>query len=704
MINKPTLEDSSDLHALLNPRGIALIGASTDPARLGYALARNLLHCGYTGAVYLVNLHGGLLFGQPIYPSIEQVPDPLDLAVLLIPAASIPEALHQCGKRGVRAAVVASSGFREIGAAGAALEAEIIRIARQYHMRLLGPNCIGMIDTYLPLDITFLPPPGPLPGGFAFLSHSGAMCAAVIDWASGQSFGFSNLISLGNQADLCETDLLAPVAANPATRVLTLYLESLPDGRRFIEQASKVTRIKPVVALKVGRFSSGQRAAASHTGALAGQESAYDAAFRRAGVVRAYTTEELFDWAHALAWCPLPTGNAMAVLTNAGGPGVTAADALEANGLSLTNLQAETITELSKLLPPPASLHNPVDMLASATPEIYASCLRLLLADSGVHGVLVILPPPPTYPAEAIAQVLIPLIQATNKPVLVALMGERLIETAANLFRLARIPEYRFPERAASALAVLRQRAEMLSQNTTSLIYPVHRERAQAILENSQPGFLDAEQAASLFRAYGLPTLPVRLAASAEHAAAAAVELGFPVAIKVASPDIPHKSDVGGVLLNLPDEEAVRQGYQTMIANTRLARPQAEILGVHVQRMLPPGQEVILGALQDEQFGSMVMFGSGGVEVEGLNDVAFGLAPLTPADADHLLESTWAGRKLNGFRHLPPADREMVLESLFRLGQLAADFPQLAEIEINPLRVLPAGQGVYALDIRIRIN
>jgi len=692
----------SQYQALLNPRGIALIGASTDPSRLGYGMARNMLHSGYPGKVYLVNLHGGSLFGEPIYRSIDQVPDPLDLAVLLIPAASIPAALKQCGERGVQAAVIASSGFREVGAEGAALEQEITSIAHHYQMRLLGPNCIGLIDTRLPLNLTFLPPPGPPAGELAFLSHSGAICAALIDWARSQGFGFSHLISLGNQADLNETDLLVPVAADPATRVLTLYLESIPDGPRFIHQAAQVTRNKPVVALKVGRFASGQRAAASHTGAMAGQDSAYEAAFRRAGVVRANTTEELFDWAHALAWCPLPKGKAMAVLTNAGGPGVTAADALEANGLSLADFQPETLARLRQMLPPPASLHNPVDMLASASAEVYAGCLQLLLADPGVHGVLVILPPPPNYPAEAVAQVLAPIIRDSLKPVVVALMGEHLIENAANLLRQEHIPEYRFPERAAAALAVLRKRAEMLERDNTFPTYPVQRQNAQRMLADVPAGFLEAEIATALFAAYGLPTMPMRLAATSEQAVTAAAGMGFPVALKVASPDIPHKSDVDGVLLYRRDEDAVRKGFEQIIANARRAYPLAEIQGVHVQRMIPDGQDVILGALQDSTFGPLVMFGSGGVEVEGLKDVSFSLAPLTNADSNYLLKSTWAGRKLTGFRNLPPADQNAVREALIRLGQLAADFPQLSEIEINPLRVLPNGQGAYALDIRIR--
>mgnify|MGYP001058519324 FL=1 len=704
MIDPNTPPTASDLAPLFNPAGVAVIGATSNPSKLGYAIVRNLMNCGYRGAVHLVNPSGGTLFKLPFYPSILDVPEPLDLAVLLIPAASIPAALHQCGQRGVRAAVIVSSGFRETGPSGAALEHECVQIARQYNMRLLGPNCIGLVDTHLPLDITFLPPPGPLPGELAFLSHSGAICAALIDWARGQGFGFSRLISLGNQADLTETDLLGPVVADPNIRVLTLYLESLPDGRRFVQQAAQVTPHKPIVALKVGRFASGQRAAASHTGALAGLEAAYDAAFRRAGVMRADTTEELFDWARALARCPLPQGRHMAVLTNAGGPGVTAADALEANGLALTELQPQTIAALRQLLPPPASLHNPVDMLASATPEIYSDSLQLLLSDTGVQGVLVILPPPPTYPAEDVAQVLIPLIKKSSKPVIMVLMGEHAIQPAADLFRSANIPEYRFPERAASALAVLYRRYQMLNQNEPAPSITVRRAEAQGLVAAASPGFLEAGLAARLLEAYGIPTLPVRFAASADQAAEAAAELGYPVALKVASPDIPHKSDVGGVLLDLKDAQTVRLGYATVISNARRARPQASLQGVHVQRMLPIGQEVILGAVQDAQFGPLLMFGSGGVEVEGLKDVAFALAPLTPTDAVYLMEQTWAGRKLSGFRHLLPADREAVLDTLYRLGQLAADFPQLAEIEINPLRALPAGQGVYALDFRMRLT
>lgn len=695
-----------------SPTGIAIIGASQDPTKLGYGLARNLVQSNYQGAVHFINPKGGRLLGRPMYPSILDAPNPLDLAILLIPAPAIPQALQDCGQRGLKAAIIGSGGFRETGPEGARLEAECLRIARSFGMRLIGPNCIGLLDTHLPMDATFLPPPGPLPGDVAFISHSGAICAAVIDWARGQSFGLSRLVSLGNQADVNETDVLSPVAADPFTRVLTLYLEGVSDGRRFVEQASQITRQKPIIALKVGRFASGQRAVASHTGALAGQENAFNAAFRRAGVIRAETSEEMFDWARALAWCPPPRGRRVAVLTNAGGPGVTAADALEANAMRLAELSQATRAALAAALPPAASLHNPVDMLASASPEQYAHCLRILLEDPGVDAVMLILPPPPMYTAGAVAKAVIPVIHSAEKPVVFALMGERLIQEAVEHLRAARVPEYRFPERAASALAVLARRAEYLARAAEPPLPCCEgaQEQAREVLtaylasHSQADGFLPAQIVERILAIYGIRTPDTRLATSPEQAVEMAQQVGLPVALKIASPDIPHKSDVNGVLLNLHDLSAVQQGFVQVIENARQARPDARIDGVYVQAMTSGGQDLIIGAVQDQQFGPLVMFGSGGTEVEGLKDVAFALAPMTGEEGEFLLESTWAGRRLKGYRNLSPADRESVLEALHRVAQLAADFPELAEIEVNPLRVLGVGQGSVALDARARLK
>lgn len=688
------------------PEGIAVIGASQNPVKLGFGLARNLVQSNFPGSIHFVNPKGGRLFDLPVHRHIDKVPDPVDLAMVLIPARFVPQALQDCGKRGIKAVIIASGGFRETGELGAALESECLQIAKEHQIRLLGPNCIGLLDTHLPLDATFLPPPGPIPGDVAFISHSGAICAAVIDWARGQGFGLSRLVSLGNQSDVNETDVLAPTAADQFTRVLTLYLEGVSDGKQFVREASRLTRQKPIIALKVGRFASGQRAVASHTGAMAGQESAFNAAFRRAGVIRADTNEEMFDWARALAWCQPPEGRAMAVLTNAGGPGVTAADALEANGLKLAVLSHETSESLQAILPPAASLQNPIDMLASATPKQYGACLEVLLNDPDVHGVLVILPPPPVHTAGAVAKTIIPIIHRTDKPVVIALMGERLIQEAVEHFRAARVPEYRFPERAASAMAILAERAEFLQRDLEPPLTccEVNREAVNEILNSQATPVLEITELCSMLTAYGIATPQVGLAKTADEAVRLAEQFGYPVAVKVASPDIPHKSDVGGVLLNLKEAQAVMQAFSIIIQNARLVRPQADIRGVHVQHMLNSGQEVIIGAVQDQQFGPVVMFGSGGVEVEQLGDVAFALAPITREETDYLLESTWAGQRLKGYRSLAPADREAVIDTLMRVAQLVADFPQISEIEINPLRVLTEGQGAFAVDVRGRLQ
>lgn len=703
------VQDDS-IEPFFSPKGVAIIGASLDPTKLGYGLSRNLVQSGYRGAIHFVNLRGGMLLGRPVYKSILEVPDPVDLAVLLIPAVAIPAEIAACGERGIRAVIIASGGFRETGAQGAQLEAQSLEIAQKYGVRLLGPNCIGLLDTHLPIDTTFLSPPGPTPGDVAFISHSGAICAAVIDWARGQGFGLSRLVSLGNQVDITETDVLAPVAADPYTRVITLYLEGVSNGRRFVAEASRVSRQKPIVALKVGRYLSGQRAVMSHTGALAGRESAFNAAFRRAGVIRAETTEELFDWARALAWCPLPQGRAVAVLTNAGGPGVTAADALEAEGLHLAKLSPETRLALRNILDPAASLENPVDMLAAATPQQYANSLRVLLEDPEVHSVMVILPPPPMHTAGGIAKAIIPVIYTTTKPVVVALMGERLIQEAVEHFRAAHVPEYRFPERAAEALAVLARRAEYLAIKDHLLegseldSLPELASVRHLLERHRQGGNLSQEEAFQLLEVCGIPSIQPHLAHDPQEAVSLADTIGYPVVLKIVSPQVSHKTDVGGVLLNLTSPEEVIQGYRSMVDKVRNLLPDAEIQGVFVQPMLANGQEVIIGAIQDAQFGPLVMFGSGGIEVEGLNDVQFGLAPISIPEAQTIIEDTWAGKKLQGFRNRPPGDREAVLEVLIKISRLVAAVPQLEEIEINPLRVLPAGKGAYAVDVRARFR
>lgn len=682
----------TSLTPFFNPKGVVVVGASTSPEKLGYGVARNLIQSGYKGAIHFAAQKSGELFERKIHTSLQDVPDPVDLAILIVPTQATPQAIEDCGKRGIKAAVIVSAGFREVGEEGAALEQHCVEIAQTYNVRLLGPNCIGTIDTHLPLDTTFLQPPMPTQGGIGFISHSGAFAAAIVDWARGQGFGFSRIVSLGNQADVNETDMLPMLTDDDATKVIVIYMESISNGRRFVQTASDVAKRKPVIALKVGRFEAGQKAAASHTGALAASDTAFDAAFEKAGVLRAETAEQMFDWARALETCPLPKGNRIGILTNAGGPGVIAADSLEHHGLVLAQLSESTLEALSAILPPAANIHNPVDMLASASPEVYAECLDILLQDQNVDGVMIILPPPPMFKAEVVAKKSVEVINKFDKPVVIALMGSTLIENAENEFRDARVPTYPFPERAASALAVLARRAKFIANDG--------RQTMDNGFMVSRPSSGVSLSMDDLMQTYDIPTAPIKLARDENEAVQMANEFGYPVVMKIASPDILHKSDAGGVMLNIKDAKCLQSGYAQMIKQVKSAEPDAKIEGVHIQRQIPEGQEVIVGMARDPQFGALMMFGSGGVEVEGLKDVAFCLGPLNQAEAEGMMRKTWAGRKLKGFRNIPPVDEEAVRDVLIKLSRLAAEHEEIEEIEINPLRALT--RGAVAVDVRMK--
>ena len=708
------------LTPFFHPQGIAIIGASSHPEKLGYGVARNLFKSGYGGAVHLVNPKGGKIFERKMHKTIADIPDPVDLAVLVIPPKYAPATMRACGERGIKATILVSGGFSETGEEGAKLEDETIQVAREYGIRMIGPNCIGLIDTHLPLDTTFLPLDMPMAGGIAFISHSGAICDALIDWSKGQGFGFSRIISIGNQADVNETDLLPIVAEDEHTKVITLYLENVNDGERFIKNARKIVAEKAIIALKTGRSKSGQRAAASHTGALAGADTAYTAAFEKAGVFRANTTEEIFDWARALAWSPLPQGRQVGVLSNAGGLCVITADALDHEKLKLADFAPSTTRALNDFLVPAASTQNPVDMLAGATAKDYAKALRLLLADPNTDSVLVLIPPPPMYPAEEVSDEIIPIIQNAKKPVLVVLVGSEHIAEASRRLQKAKIPEYRFPERATSALARLVERAEFLSlilAETPPLGTAVAREIETGVPTSTSPDLTDIRAALAdspsgdwiapelverLISLYAIPTSPIKLASRAKEASEIAEELGFPLAMKIASPDIAHKSDVDGILLNLASVREVVEGYEMLMNRVSTKNPRAKLVGVHLQKMIPIGQEVIVGAVRDSQFGALMMFGSGGVEVEGLKDVAFAIAPLSAKEAEKMIEKTWAGKKLAGYRNLPAVDKSALIDTLCKLSRLAHDLPEISEIEINPLTVLK--EGAVAVDVRVKIS
>ena len=673
---------TSDLSVFFRPAGVAVIGASREEHKLGHGVLRNLQSVGYTGAVYPVNPREDQILGYRAYPTIAAVPDPVDLAVLIVPAPAVATELVACGRRGIRGAIIVSGGFRETGPEGAAREDEIRAIAAQYQIRVLGPNCIGTIDTHTPLNTSFVVGT-PHPGEIAFVSQSGAMAAAVMDWAVGAGVGFSRIVSLGNQVDVTSAAMLGEIARDPHTRVVTGYMEGVTDGPAFVASATAVARELPVVFVKAGRGSSGAKAVASHTGAL--------------------------------AWQPLPRGNRVAILTNAGGPAILAADTLEAAGMTLAPLTAATRVFLRERVFAAASVENPVDILAGAGPATYALCLDALLADETVDAVVVIQAPQDWFKPVSLAEVVGEVVSGglgRHKPVLTSLMGLATAGDATQILHRRRIPNYAFPERACSALGAMWRRAQWLAaQAGPTLVAPPPDVDTAAAARLVRPGgaarpagWLAAEEPAALLAAYGIATPGSDLAATAEAAVAVAERVGFPVVLKLAATEVTHKTDIGGVVLNVRTPAEVRAAVADLLARVAGRAGLGHVQGVTVQHMVPAGVELIVGVVRDPQFGPLVMAGLGGTAVELRREVAFDLAPLTPAQADELLDRTAAGRLLAGFRGAPPADRAAVTATIGRLAQLALDWPEIAEIEINPLIAGPAGAGASAVDARVRLD
>jgi acetyl coenzyme A synthetase (ADP forming)-like protein len=717
----------SDLNVFFRPHGVAVIGASRDPNKLGYGVVRNLLEHGYEGPVYPINPHADEILGLKVYENIADVPDPVDLAIIVVPASLVERMLEACGKRGIGAVTVVSGGFREVGPEGEAREERIKTIAREYDIRLLGPNCIGTIDTHTPLNSTFVTG-SPIPGEIALVSQSGAVTAALIDWARGSGVGFSRMVSLGNQAGVTEAEMLEAVAQDERTRVILAYIEGVADGRAFLEAATRVSRHTPVIALKVGRGGSGARAVASHTGALAGADAAYDAAFRRAGVLRAGRLEEMLDWARALAWQPLPQGNRVAILTNAGGAGVMALDALEAEGMRLAPVTEDTKAFLKRRLLPAASVENPVDILAGSGPATYALCLDALLDDETVDAVVVITAPQDWFEPVSLAEVVgevgnSPL--GRRKPVLGGIMGLASTSDATHVLHRRNIPNYAFPERVGSTLCAMWERKRWLDEldgeppvngvegvdgDTAEDVIRagLHVMRDRITQEDADPdeaGWMSPDQVEALLNAYGIQTPQSGLAPNVDAALELAKSVKYPVALKLAAPSVTHKSDVGGVVLNIDSAAALRQGFSDLMDSVSKHMPDLSVVeGIYVQHMIDGTGELIVGAVRDPQFGPLVMAGVGGTAVELKRDVAFELAPLSRKQADAMLDRTAAGALLGGFRGAPPADREAVVDAILCLAQIALDWDAVAEIEINPLIVLPRSYGAYAVDARVRLE
>jgi acetyltransferase len=699
------MKSSETLRQLFAPRAVAVIGASRDPDKVGYRILENLITGGFEGPIYPVNPNATQVLGLRVYPSLSEVGALVDLAVVALPASAVLPALESCAAQGVGAAIVISAGFKEIGEEGAALEEALKKRVRQLGIRVLGPNCLGLIATDAKLNATFAKGM-PLSGGIAFVSQSGALCTAALDWAVGHQVGFSALVSLGNKADLCEADIIEALADDPQSRVIIGYLEAVEDGRRFLAVAEAAARKKPVVLFKAGTTEAGARAASSHTGALAGADRAYEAAFKQAGVIRARSLNELFDFAVAFASLPLPAGNRIAIVTNAGGPGIIAADACEGRAMRLAVLSEATVNTLKQVLPPSASLHNPVDVIGDARADRYQAALKAVATDAGVDGLLALATPQAMTEMEKFAQAVVEVGRSVGKPILPAFMGEASLREAALVFRRTGLINFPFPDEAVKALEAMVRYREGRDRPAQYARLLVDRGRVITLLQRALdegPAALGESEAREVIRAYGFRGPKSLRANNASEAAEAAERIGYPVVMKIVAPEILHKSDVGGVRLGLTNRDAVERAYAQMVRQAAIAAPRAQIEGVLVQEQVTGGREVILGMAQDRQFGPLLMFGLGGIYVEALKDVTFRIAPLARAEAEAMIREVRAFPLLQGLRGEAPADLAALVEDILRLSQLVTDFPEIAEIDINPLLVRPKGEGTVALDVRIRL-
>jgi len=705
-----------NLERLFNPASVALIGASDRAGSVGAVVLRNLRRAGFRGELLLVNPHRDSLDGMPVYSDVASLPHAPDLAVIATPPDTVPGLIAALGARGTKAAVVITAGFGESGEAGRDLQQAALDAARPYLLRLVGPNCIGIIVPGIGLDASFshLAPPD---GDIAFVSQSGAMVTAMLDWAAPRGIGFSQIVSLGDMADVDVGDMLDYLATDARTRAILLYLESVTHGRKFMSAARAASRTKPVLVLKAGHSAAGARAAASHTGALAGSDAVHDAAFARAGMLRVGGVAELFDAAETLALTHEQAGERLAIVSNGGGAGVLAADALAVAGAELPILAPETIARLDRVLPATWSRGNPIDIIGDAPGTRYAAAIEALLGEHSIDALLVMNCPTalaePDDAARAVVDTLAaqPVEKLRGRNIFTAWLGEQSATPARRRFEIARIPTYETPEAAVSAFLhrVRYQRNQALLMETPPVrADPFEPDIAAAravIAETLAAGktWLDAEGVAAVLAAYGIPQPLARNVANPDEAAAAASEIGFPVALKIRSPDITHKSDVGGVALGLGDAAAVREAAVIMQDRLREMRPEARIDGLFVQQMIrqSDGIELLAGLNDDPVFGPVIVFGQGGTAVEVIRDSAIALPPLNPSLARSQMAHTRVWRLLQAYRGKPAAAIDAVADVLIRLGQLAADHAEIRELDINPL--LANAAGVVALDARIRV-
>jgi acetyltransferase len=699
------------LDVFFHPKNVAVIGGTEAPHSVGRSILSNLKEAPFPGTIYPVNPKRDSLLGLRCYRNIASVPEPVDLAVIATPAGTVPGVIRECADEGVPAAIIISAGFREVGEPGAALESEILEDARRGGMRIVGPNCLGLMSPHYKLNATFASTMA-RPGHLGFLSQSGALCTAILDWSRREMVGFSAFVSVGSMLDVGWGDLIQYLGDDQKTRSIVLYMESVGDARSFLSAAREVALSKPIIVIKPGRTQAAAKAAASHTGALTGQDDVLDAAFRRCGVLRVDTIAELFYLAEALDKQPRPKGPRLAIVTNAGGPAVLATDALLTHGGELAELSSSTIAQLDAFLPPHWSHQNPIDILGDASAERYAKAVDLAVKDPASDGTLVILAPQAMTDPSAVAEQLAALPKRTAKPLIASWMGGVDVAAGEAILNQAAIPAYPYPDSAARVFQLMwRYSANLRALYETPAAFDMEvsdsaRARAATVIANPRGKgrtLLTEAESKSLLADYGIPTVPTEIATSVDQAVHAAARVGYPVVLKLHSETITHKTDVGGVRLNLPDEDAVRAAYEGIAESIRRSARESDFLGVTVQPMVrADGYELILGSSIDSQFGPVILFGSGGQLVEVYKDRAVGLPPLNTTLARRVMERTKILTALKGVRGRKPVDLAALERLIVRFSYLITEQVWIKEIDINPLLASP--DGLLALDARVVLH
>jgi acetyl coenzyme A synthetase (ADP forming)-like protein len=701
-----------NLETIFHPGSVAVVGTNKVRGTVPHDILDNILKADFNGIVYPVSPREKSIKGIKAYKYVIDVPDEVDLAILVFPSSVCHMALEQCGQKGIKSVIIISAGFKEVGGIGLEREKQLVEIARKYDMSFMGPNCLGVINTApdTMLNASFAREM-PETGNIGFLSQSGALCTAVLDYAQAKHIGFSKFISFGNKADISEIDLLYYLMNDEETKVILMYLEEISEGKALISAAQEVIRKsgKPILVIKSGRTEEGASAAASHTGSLAGSDDICDAAFEQAGIIRCYNIEEMFNKAIAFAYQPAPGSEKVAIITNAGGPGVLTTDAAISSGLKLARFSEETTKILKKALPAAANIKNPVDVIGDAKAERYVAAIQAAFEDEDVAGVFVILTPQSMTDIDTIAEAVTKIAEGQTKPIYASFMGEKDVASGIDILQRHKIPHYVLPESMCSSFESVYHFHEVVRKKAHEAAVPDHirHEEAKKLMEKVMLNgrtFIPEVETIEILRTYGMPVPQGKLAGSAEDAARIADEIGYPVVMKVVSDQILHKSEVKGVELNIRSAREVQEAWKRIEDNVKERMPDAVIKGIYVIRMITGSEEVILGIKRDPSFGPVLMFGLGGIYVEIFRDISFGVAPLSYDEARTMIEKTRAYRILKGTRGRAPRDIDKIVEALIRLGQLATDYPQILELDINPLFVMDEGQGTVIGDARMLLK